>query len=283
MFDVRAALSAWELDIPPTLGVAVAALAYAAAVPRRGTGGTWPRRRTAAFVAGLLVMLVAADGPPDVYAGRSFSAHMVQHLLLQLVAAPLLLLGAPVRRILRADPVWMPRRRLTGILRARALRPLGRPVVALLAFAVILVGSHLSPLYELALRHPAVHQIEHVAYLASACLFWWPVIGSDPVPGRPAAPARMLYLLLMMPVMALLGVAIAGSDRLLYPHYATHLPPWGGGALVDQQAAGTLMWIAGMVSIPPALVVVLLRWLDEEERVRARGTGGWTAARATGG
>jgi len=76
--------------------------------------------------------------------------------------------------------------------------------------------------------------------------------------------------LLIMPVMTFLGVAIAGADRVLYPYYEDNPPPWGASALRDQQTAGTLMWISGMVIIPPLLVLVLLRWLDQEERDAVR-------------
>ncbi len=274
--SVRGELTAWAWDPVPTIGVVLAGVGYALALRRlsgRTGRSTWPRSRTAAFAVGLLALLLAADGPPDALAGTSFAAHMVQHLLIQLAAAPLLVLGAPVTVLLRGDPPWLPRRMLRRALRSRAAHLIARPTVTFAAFAAVLVGSHLTPLYELTLRDGAVHQLEHAAYLLTACLFWWPVIGPDPGPAKPGHPARVLYLLLIMPVMALLGVAIAGSGEILYPHYAAHLPPWGATALQDQHAAGTLMWISGMITIPPALVLVLLRWLDQDERDTARRSG----------
>lgn len=224
----------------------------------------------ACFGAGLLAIIVAVDGPPDVLSDASFSAHMVQHLLLQMVAAPLLLLGGPLSLLLRADPPWLPRQVLTRVLRTRSVRVVTHPVTTLGAFTVVLVGSHLSPLYDLTLEHEWVHQLEHVAFLISALLFWWPAIGVDPAPHQLRHPARLLYVLIGMPVPAYLGLAIANSSRVLYPYYAAHLPPWGATALQDQGASGTLMWIAGTFTTVPLMAILLLRWLDEDERRQVR-------------
>ncbi|HEY7432363.1 MAG TPA: cytochrome c oxidase assembly protein [Streptosporangiaceae bacterium] len=266
-------LTSWDFDPVPTVGVGVAAFGYVAA--RKRLAGTQHRARAgrgrmACFGAGLLAIIVAVDGPPDVLSEVSLTAHMIQHLLLQLVAAPLLLLGGMLGLLLRADPPWLPRRVLARLLHSRPARLLAHPVTALGLFAFILVGSHLSPLYNLALEHDWLHEIEHIAYLVTALLFWWPAIGVDPAPHRLRYPARLLYLFLAMPVMAYLGLAIANASRVLYPYYAAHLPPWGASALGDQAAAGTIMWNFGTFTIVPALAVVLLRWLDEDERRQAR-------------
>jgi putative membrane protein len=274
VLGVGEALSTWQFDATPTAGVILAGLGYGLAwrrLPARRGHARRVRGRGAAFGLGLLVLLLAVDGPPDGLADRSFAAHMVQHLLLQLVAAPLLVLGAPISLLLRADPPWLPRRLLGPVLRIRAVRVLSHPVLTFTAFAAALIGTHLSPLYDLTLRNASVHEVEHVVYLVTACMFWWPVVGTDPGPAKPSHPARLLYLLLSMPVMAFLGIAIAGSGQVLYPHYAQYPPPWGATPLQDQHVAGTLMWISGMLVVPPALALVLLRWLDHDERETARG------------
>jgi putative copper resistance protein D len=277
LYTLQDGLTAWALDPVPTIGVIAAAAAYLAAWRRLSRGparsgapraGRW--RRLACFGAGLLAIIVAVDGPPDVLSDVSFSAHMIQHLLLQLVAPPLLLLGGPLSLLLRADPPWLPRRVLVRLLRSRPVRALAHPVTALGLFTIVLVASHLSPLFNLTLTHSWVHQLEHVTFLITALLLWWPAIGVDPAPHRLSYPARMLYLLLDMPVMAYLGLAIANSSRVLYPYYAAHRPPWGVSALQDQAAAGTIMWISGTFTMVPALAVLLLRWLDEDARRQAR-------------
>lgn len=273
-------LAAWALDPVPSAGVVVAAGLYLHAWrarphrPGLGSAGVVHRGvsrvRPLAFGLGLLALLVALDGPPDVFSESSFLAHMVQHLLLQLVAAPLLLLGGPVAVVLRADPPWFRRRLLVRLLRSRSVRVLTHPVTTLATFATVLVGSHLTPLYELALQHDGVHELEHLGYLATALLFWWPAIGVDPAPRRMAHPARLLYLFLAMPVMAFLGLAIASSRHVLYAAYLAQTPPWGATPMADQRAAGTLMWVAGMFTVVPAMAAVLWRWLDEDGRRQQR-------------
>ena len=103
-------------------------------------------------------------------------------------------------------------------------------VAALLLFAVVMYASHFSGLYNLALAHEWVHAGEHLLYLMTGVLFWWPVVGLDPAPHKLSHPARILYLVLMMPLMAFLGVAILSASAPLYPHYAQLPPPWGGGS-----------------------------------------------------
>jgi putative membrane protein len=268
------ALSAWSFDPLPTIGVVIGGVLYAVAwrrIPASSRSGrrVVPVVRAWSFAVGLLVLLVAVNGPPDALAESSFSMHMVQHMLLQVVAAPLLLLGGPVWVLLRADPPWLPRRVLVQVLRSRLVGVITHPVVAFGAFAVVLIVSHLTPLYELALEHEPVHQVEHLVYLLTALLFWWPAIGVDPAPHRIGHLYRVLYLMVSMPVMAFLGLAIANAGRVLYASYAQPTP-WGASALTDQQAAGTLMWVAGMFTTVPAVGVVLMRWLDDESRRGAR-------------
>jgi cytochrome c oxidase assembly factor CtaG len=267
VFGVQDMLAGWAIDPIPTAGIGLAAIGYASALHAvRRAGRLWPIRRNVAVGAGLLVLVIALDGPPDTFADTSFAVHMVQHLLIQQVAAPLLLIGAPITLILRADPSWLRRRILVRILRSRAIYLLSRPPVAFMLFGAALVGSHLTGFYELALRNENVHACEHVVYLATALLFWYPAVGVDPGPARPEHAARLFYLLLIMPVMAFLGLAIASTGRILYSYYAAHAPPWGATPLQDQHLAGTMMWVSGMITIPPLAVVVLMRWLDQDEK-----------------
>jgi putative copper resistance protein D len=200
--------------------------------------------------------------------------HMLQHLLIMLLAAPLLVLGAPITLALRADPPWLPRRGLARLVRSRVARAATHPVAAFGLTASVLVLSHLSGWYEAALESDGIHQAEHVAYLGTAVLFWSTTVGSEPIGRRLSAPARIFLLLLMMPVMALLGLSITTSNELLYPFYAAHPPPWGATPMADQQLAGALMWEVGMVVMPVPLVLLLRRWLDEDERAHARLTAG---------
>jgi putative copper resistance protein D len=195
-----------------------------------------------------------------------FSIHMVQHLLLMLVAAPLIALSAPVTQLLRAASPEVRRRFVLPVLQSTAFGALGHPVVAWLTFTVVVWASHFSPLFNLALESPGVHQLEHVAFLVSGLLFWWPAVAADPVRHRLAYPARALYLLLQMPVNSFLGMALVFASSPLYPHYATLGAPYGISPLADQQLAGGIMWLAGDVVLIAAVLAVVAAWMRHEER-----------------
>src|SRR6185437_13457810 len=156
-----------------------AALLYLCGVARIRTA--WPTRRTAAFVAGLACILIALDSGIDAYDERLLSVHMVQHMLLLLVAPLLLLSGRPVILALRALPARR-RRALAAILYRMAV--LTRPLVCLAVFSAVVVATHLPAFYEATLRHPALHDAEHALYLLAGVLLWWPLLDADPVPAH---------------------------------------------------------------------------------------------------
>jgi putative copper resistance protein D len=213
------------------------------------------------------VIVVALDGPIDAGATRSFSVHMLQHLLLTMVAAPLLILGAPITLALHASGPTT-RRRLASALGSVPFRVLGNPLVTWSLFFAVIWGAHVSGLFEAALRSTTVHALEHIAFLTTALLFWLPVVAADPSPGRLSHPARILYLFLAMPAMAFLGLALVSARHVLYPTYA-HVEGVAR-ALSDQQMAGAMMWGGTMILIVPALALVLLDWMRADEREARR-------------
>jgi cytochrome c oxidase assembly factor CtaG len=221
-----------------------AAALYAAGVRRLGR--RWPAARSIPFGAGLLAVGVAL-GPLDGPADRLLSAHMAQHMLLLVVAAPLLVLGSPLALALRAlHGPW--RRALRSLL---AVPALAHPLTGWIVLAAVVVGTHLTPLYELALTHPAVHVLEHMLYLGAGVLFWRPLAGLDPVPHRPALTGRLLLLLTAMAPMALVGVAMLDAEHPWYAHYASR-----PGALADQHLAAVVMWLGGGIALGAATVAV---------------------------
>jgi putative membrane protein len=245
-----------------------AAVAWLVAASRvraaRGPGAvSW--QRTALFLAGLGAVAVALESPIDAAAASRFSVHMVQHLLLVLVAAPLLVLARPVTLALQAAAPATRRRLLLPLLRSRPLAVLSSPPVAWCGFALVMWASHFSPLYQAALADPGLHAIEHLAYLGSALLFWSVMAAVDPSPARLSPPARILYLFLAMPQMTLLGLAIYSAGRVLYPAYGT-----GPAALADQRLAGSLMGGGGVLVFLPAVGLLLLDWWAREERAARR-------------
>jgi len=220
--------------------------------------------RSALFLGGLGAVAVALASPVDAGAATWFSVHMVQHLLLALVAAPLLVLARPLTLALQASTPAT-RRRLVLLLHRQPLALLSSPLVAWCGFALVMWATHFSPLYEAALANPGLHALEHLAYLGSALLFWSAVAAVDPSPARLSPPARILYLFLAMPQMTFLGLAIYGARHVLYPAYGS-----GPAALADQRLAGALMGGGGVLVVVPAVGVLLLDWWVREERAAAR-------------
>jgi putative copper resistance protein D len=254
---------------PAAVAVLVPVAAYAVADARvRRRRGRVPRSHAAlAFFAGSAVLLVALTGPLDAAVSTSFSAHMVQHLLLTMVAPPLMLLGAPLTLALLAWP-GAPRRALLGAVRSRPARLLTRPVVAWSLFFGVLWGVHLTGFYDAALRSQGLHALEHIALLMTALLFWIPIVRVDPSPATLSYPARILYLFVAMPAMAFLGLVLVSARD---PLYATYARAEGvARAISDQQMAGAIMWAGTMVLIVPALAFVLLDWMRADEREARR-------------
>ncbi|HVF20674.1 MAG TPA: cytochrome c oxidase assembly protein [Mycobacteriales bacterium] len=259
----------WHADPVVILGLCALGAAWWAGLQRvRRRGGAVSADRRWAFAAAYAVLVLALLSPLSTVSEERFSAHMVQHLLLLYVAAPLLALCAPVTLALQ---VATPRTRqgvLLPILHSRALRAVTHPVVAFTLFAAVMYGTHFSAVYDAALRSSAVHGAEHLAYLAAASLFWWPVVRRDPVPGTFPWPARLLYLVVAFPLQSFLGLAIYSSDRVLYAGYL------GLGsraeALADQQLAGVIMWVGGDLLTLTAIGIGIGAWMRHEDRAAVR-------------
>ncbi len=248
------------------LGLAAAAALYvagAARFRRLRPAARWPASRATCGLGGIAVLLAALAPPMDAYADRLLWVHMVQHLLLMLVAPPLLLLGRPMTLALAASrrPV---RRTLARVGRGPVGRALGAPGVGFAAFSVALWASHFSSLYEATLTNEALHAAEHLVYLVASLAFWWPLVARDPGAARLSHPARLLYAFLAMPVMSLLGFVISTAARVLYPHYAAEAGSVAS-ALADQRLAGTIMWGSSMLAGAVALAAVLFDWMERDE------------------
>lgn len=222
--------------------IALAAAGYAYGVTRAHR--RWPTARSAAFGAGLVALAVALLAPD-----ASLTGHMLEHVTLQLVAAPLLVLGAP--HALAASTL------------ARPMRVLGFLVwwpVAFALFAASLLAVHLTPLFDFALDHAWAHGLEHVALLTGAILFWFPVLGVPPAPRRLGPVARVAYLFAAMAPMGALGAILSEGGDPVYSHYA-----------VAQQAdAGAAMWATGGTLLALAAVATAWAGLAAEERRQRR-------------
>jgi cytochrome c oxidase assembly factor CtaG len=259
-------LTGWELEPVVAVALAATAIAYVAAARR---ARRWPARRTASFLAGLAVIAIALESGLHRYDDELLTVHMVEHLLILLVAPPLVLLGDPVGLALRTLP-RAARRELAGALRSRPARTLLRPYVALAVFAAVLVGSHAPALYDAALRSAPLHAAEHAAYFWASLLFWTVVLGAPPAPSYSPL-VRLLLLLGSMPAMALIGVGLMSADSVVYPTYSAGTAAWGMSALEDQHAAAALMWIGGSFALI-GLTLAVAAWalLRDEARAVAR-------------
>ena len=237
-------------------------------------GLTSARRQVASFFAALVVLFFALNGPlHNLSDNYLFSAHMAQHLLLTLVFPPLLLYGTPahlVRLLLRHRWVMAVARVVT------------RPLAAASIFTAPIVIWHVPALYEAALRHHNVHILQHLVFLTTAVIMWWPVL--SPVPELPRAQhlVQMLYLFLLGIPMSVTGALITLSDSVLYPFYATAPRVGGLSPLDDQQIGGLLMWVLGGLMLWIVMTVIWFRWSfwdarDDAERavpLDAYGVGG---------
>lgn len=262
------ALLSWSLDPFAVLGIALAAAVYAWAVRRVNAAhpaNRQPAYRSWLFGAGLGAIGFALLSPIEAYEGSLLSVHMVQHMLLELVAAPLLLAGAPITLALRAARPSV-RKALLAVLRSRVVHVISFPVVAWMLFAAVNWGWHFSVLYDDALENQALHYLQHATFLGAALLFWWPVIGADPSPWRLPHPVRLLYLFLALPQNSFLGVAIMSAPTVLYPHYVTNARDWGLAPLDDQALAGVIMWVVGDVAFLTGMMIVVLLWMRHEDR-----------------
>ena len=272
--DLGVILSTWSSDPLLWIGIGVAATLYLTAVrivDRAHPATRVPRWRIAAWLSGVAIVALALVSAVHIYAGSLFAVHMVQHLLLAMVAPPLLALGAPMTLTLRAASPNVRRSVLLPILHSWPIKAISWPPVGWTLFGVVMWATHFSPLFNAALEVQALHSAEHLLYLLAGVLFWWPVIGADPIRWRLSPVGRMVYLAAQMPLNTAVGLAIYFSPTILYPHYGLLGRTWGPDPLTDQQLAGIVMWGFGDVILLGALVLAVEAWLRADEK-RSRRT-----------
>ncbi len=270
----------WPFD-PWLLG----ALTLSAAVYCRGwlylhrrDAHRWRPGRLCAFLGGLATIFMALASPIEPFASLLLQVHMAQHLLLLMAAPPLLWLGAPMLPLLRGLPRPIRIYWIGPLFRSAFLRGLfGRlthPTAALAVFTAASWGWHVPALYDLALRSPSWHYLQHTCFLGAGLLFWYPVV--RPYPARPRWPLGLLfpYLILADLQNTLLSALLTFSDHVLYPYYTTVPRLAGQSALADQSAAGVLMWVPGsMVFLLPLFWIGIEFLFGRKETGRQRAEG----------
>ncbi len=255
---------------PSLLLIAVPTIVYTLALRRLAQRGRpAPTSWVIAFYAAMLTALIALAGPLDTWNDELLTMHMAQHLVLIQVTAPLLLLGRPVQVILRALPPQraglVTRLLLRPIWSRRILEFLTRPLVATGLSILALVVWHFPALYERAVLHQSVHDLQHLSFFGTALLFWWPII--DPVPRHHRVSGLWASLMVFITAVAstVIGAILTLADGVLYEPYRYAAMPWRFTPLVDQQVAGLLMWIGGGTIYLVIILVLLARWLLHEE------------------
>lgn len=262
--EATGAASLWSLDawviVSVLLPMVLVSLIYARGIRRTGREPTW---RVACFGGGMLVLFLALVWPLDALAGRSFSAHMGQHMLLMILAPPLLLLARPLPPLLRAAPVLA---RPTRWARRSRWKVLAQPNTAFVLHGIVIWLWHVPQPYTLALENEPVHILEHISFLGTGLLFWWSVVHAGSRRGIGYGAASLLVLGTLMHT-GFLGAIITLAPRPLYRIYeseralATGLSP-----LADQQLAGLLMWVPGGFAYLFAGVTLASAWLRAAER-----------------
>lgn len=256
-------LSSWSWQPTILLGLGLAAASYAYGYYHFHQRGQLVqlfrhdlinKRHPWFFVLGLATLFIALLSPVDVFSGFLFSFHMVQHLLLIMVAPPLILLGLPMP-FLR----W-------GLVKTRIRSALGwltNPLAAFLLYYLNLFLWHIPSLYQAALQNELLHSLEHITFFYTAILFWWRVI--DPTrnwyPMWQSSQARWFYLIIAAPPSYILGSIFWASSEVIYPYYNLVPRLWQFSTLADQQLGGALMWAQGWMFFMLSMVI-FFRWYD---------------------
>ncbi|HEV7130039.1 MAG TPA: cytochrome c oxidase assembly protein [Ktedonobacterales bacterium] len=280
------------------LGIVLAALLYGVGLGYAVRHGLAPHHaswQTVAFYAGLLTMLLALNGPLDQLAHQLFWAHMLQHELLTLLVAPLLLLGAPLMPFWRVVPLGARREMLRWAMARvwprrvgeRVAHWLGQPRVSWVLFIAVFTVWHIPALYDLALTNSSVHGAEHLSFLGAALLFWAQIVPSRPLRRRMRYLPQLVYVAASAMAMNGLAALYMYSTAPLYPYYATLVRPAGTvSALVDQHIAGAVMDVPGTVLFFVAVCALMALWLRDDEHATddpARPSSGRWSARPTSG
>ena len=262
--DLRHVLLDWYWS-PFTVGVDVVLLAvagwYVRSVDRLDARGrTWSPWRTASFLAGLAAVWTALCSSVATYAGYTFVSHVFQHLLLMVVAPPLGALGAPMTLLLQTS-----RRRLKksvlAVLHSRAFAVLRHPVPVFFMYYLSMYAFFLSGAIGFAMERMWLMDLINLGFLISAMLFWWPMVGVDPIPGgRMSSGLKIINLLMGVPLMSFLGMALMEkrtSVAAMYSLRSTHL-------------GGAVLWIAGDAATLLAVIPIYVEWVRSDARLAKR-------------
>jgi putative copper resistance protein D len=257
-------VTAWHVDAVALAVIVLLGAWYATALNRRQrrTDQPWPIARTAAFAAGLAACAYATCGAIAVYDKALFSAHMLGHLALLMLAPPLLVAGGPLRLAVEAA---RPRtaRRIERIAQGPIVSLLTSPPVALACYTGVIVGSHLTGLMDTIMRSTVAGQVEHLVYLAVGYQFFVLIVGDEPIRWRLSTPARLGLLALAMAVDTFTGVTLmmATIPIAMHPPADLNVDP-----LADTHTGGSIMWFGGAAIMAAVMILLVVAWLRASGR-----------------
>jgi putative membrane protein len=262
--SIHSGLHSWSLPLGVTLVLIVVALGYLRGWYQLRNDlphlvSVW---RLAAFMTGVLSLWVAVGSPLAGMDHQLLTVHMVLHLLLMTVAAPLILLGAPVIALLQSLPQRFGRSFFAPLLRSPQVHGVGRfmthPAFCWVASTVTVIGWHVPALFDLGMRSEVWHEVEHVSFFAAGLLFWWPVVQPWPSLARWPRWSVPLYLFLATLPCDVLSAFLTFCNRVVYPHYSTAHQIFDISPLADQERAGALMWVSVTLAyLVPAVAVTI--------------------------
>jgi cytochrome c oxidase assembly factor CtaG len=269
------AFTEWQFAPVVTAGVALLAILYIvgiARVARRHPSNPWPLLRSLSFFTGLAAVIIATQSSIGAYDDVLFSVHMIQHLMLIMIAPVFMVAGRPVTLLLHAsrNPLhsWT-----KAVIRSRIVTWLTCPPIAAVIYAATIVGTHLTGFMNVTLQHEQAHNAEHLLYLLAGYLYFLPLLGSEPIRWKMSFPTRFLLLALSMPVDTFVGVVLLQANKELFPAYATTGRTWGPSPLTDLHLGGAIMWVGGDAIMFVLVLCVFVVFLRDQ---RAHGSmGDW--------
>ncbi|BCJ63455.1 hypothetical protein GCM10009779_60570 [Polymorphospora rubra] len=270
-FTVATLFTQARVDNWLALGLVLAAGLYLYGVHRlRLRGDRWPVARTVLFIGpGLGGIAAVTLSGLHAYDTTLLSVHMVQHMVLSMIAPIFLALGAPVTLALRTLGAG-PRRRLLAVVHSRLARVVAHPLFAFGLFVVNPFVLYFTGLYRVTLENAFVHEVVHVHFILTGCLFFWPLIGLDPLPGRWPYPGRALLMVLSVPFHTVLGLTIMQSSTLFGGDWYPSLQLAWADPWTDQKIAGGILWAGGEFVSVTMLAVLVVQWMRQSEREARR-------------
>jgi putative copper resistance protein D len=265
-FTLGAVFTQWELVSWASVVILLTTALYLWGVLRmRSRGDRWPWGRTAAFLVAMVAAAMASVSGIGTYDDTLLSDHMVQHMILSMVVPLAMALGAPITLALRTLP-RRPRRWLLAVLHSRVAKVLSFPPLTFTLFIVTPWALYFSGWYAATLHSEYLHEMTHFHMVLVGCLFFWPIVGIDPIPGRVSYPFRLVLLVLTLPFHAFMGVTIMSQDTLIggdwYPElHEGPMGTWLPDPMSDQHLAGGILWSTGDLIGLLFFAVLFAQWV----------------------